>query len=114
MSISPLSAYLLLGLAIISEVTGSTFLVKSNGFTKPVPTTITLVCFCVAFYLLALVVKVIPLGVTYAIWSGVGIILTSLIGLIIFHQNLTTPTLIGIALILLGVIIINIFGNTGH
>lgn len=105
------TAYALLALAIISEVTGSTFLVKSDGFSRLIPTCITLVCFVIAFYLLSHVVKVIPLGITYAIWSGVGIILTALIGVFILKQSLDTPAIIGMAFIVAGVVIMNVFSS---
>lgn len=106
------TAYALLALAIISEVTGSTFLAKSDGFSKLIPTSITLVCFAIAFYLLSHVVKVIPLGMTYAIWSGVGIILTALIGMFVLNQSLDIPAMIGIGFIIVGVIIMNIFSTS--
>lgn len=105
------TAYALLALAIISEVTGSTFLVKSDGFSRFIPTCITLICFAIAFYLLSHVVKVIPLGMTYAIWSGVGIILTALIGVFILKQSLDTPAIIGMAFIVAGVVIMNVFSS---
>lgn len=108
------TAYVLLGLAIITEVTGSTFLAKSDGFTKFIPTTITLICFIIAFYLLAQVVKTIPLGITYAIWSGVGIVLTALIGFFVLKQSLDLPAIIGIILIVAGVIVMNVFSNVTH
>lgn len=108
------TAYVLLGLAIITEVTGSTFLAKSDGFTKLIPTTITLICFIIAFYLLAQVVKTIPLGITYAIWSGVGIVLTALIGFFVLKQSLGLPAIIGIILIVAGVIVMNVFSNVTH
>lgn len=112
---NPPSAYALLALAIISEVVGSTFLTKSDGFSKPVPTLITLICFAVAFYLLSHVVKVIPLGITYAIWSGVGIILTALISVFVLKNPLDTPAIIGIIFIIIGVVIMNVFSNaTAH
>ncbi|MDO4895855.1 MAG: SMR family transporter [Moraxella sp.] len=105
-------SYALLAFAIISEVTGSTFLVKSDGFSKLLPTAITLICFAIAFYLLSHVVKVIPLGMTYAIWSGVGIVLTALIGIFVLKQPLDTPAMIGIGFIVVGVIIMNVFSNS--
>jgi len=108
-------AYGLLACAIISEVIGSTFLVKSEGFSKLVPSLVVVVLFSLAFYLLSQVIKVIPLGIAYAIWAGVGIVLTALIGYFIFRQNLDIPAMVGIALIVAGVVVINIFSNsTGH
>lgn len=110
-----LIAYILLALAIVSEVTGSTFLVKSEGFTQLVPSILVVVFYVISFYLLSQVIKTIPLGVAYAIWGGVGIVLTALIGFLIFRQSLDLAALIGIALIIGGVIVMNIFSKTvGH
>lgn len=110
-----LFAYGLLGLAIISEVIGSTFLVKSVGFTKLFPSLMVVILFSIAFYLLSQVIKIIPLGIAYAIWAGVGIILTAIVGYIMFKQTLDTPALIGIVLIVAGVLVINLFSqSTGH
>ena len=110
-----LMAYILLALAIVSEVTGSTFLVKSEGFTQLLPSILVVVFYVISFYLLSQVIKTIPLGVAYAIWGGVGIVLTALIGFLIFRQSLDLAALIGIALIIGGVIVMNIFSKTvGH
>lgn len=110
-----LNAYALLGLAIISEVIGSTFLVKSEGFTKLVPSLVVVILFALAFYLLSQVIKVIPLGIAYAIWAGVGIVLTALVGYFVFRQTLDLPAMLGIFLIVSGVVVINLFSNsTGH
>ncbi len=112
---SVLFAYTFLGLAIISEVTGSTFLVKSEGFTKLWPSLAVIVLFSIAFYLLSQVIKVIPLGIAYAIWAGVGIILTAIIGYFVFKQSLDAAAMAGIGLIVAGVVVINLFSNsTGH
>ena len=108
-------AYSLLGLAIISEVIGSTFLVKSEGFSKLFPSIMVLVLFSLAFYLLSHVIKTIPLGIAYAIWAGVGIVLTAIVSHVLFKQTLDTPAMIGIALIVSGVVVINLFSqSTGH
>ena len=108
-------AYSLLGLAIISEVIGSTFLVKSEGFSKLFPSIMVLVLFSLAFYLLSHVIKTIPLGIAYAIWAGVGIVLTAIVSHVLLKQALDTPAMIGIALIVSGVVVINIFSqSTGH
>lgn len=111
---APLSTYALLAVAIVIEVTGSSFLAKSDGFTKPLPTAMTLICFAIAFYALSQVVKTLPLGVTYAIWSGVGIVLTALVGVFILKQPLDLPAVIGIVLIVSGVIVMNVFSNSTH
>ena len=110
-----LMAYILLALAIVSEVTGSTFLVKSEGFTQLVPSILVVIFYVISFYLLSQVIKTIPLGVAYAIWGGVGIVLTALIGFLMFRQSLDLAALIGIALIICGVIVMNVFSKTvGH
>ena len=109
------TAYILLALAIVSEVLGSTFLLKSEGFTKLLPSLVVLVLFSVAFYCLSQVIKVIPLGISYAIWAGVGIVLTALIGYFFFRQQLDGAAIIGIALIVSGVVVINLFSKSaGH
>ncbi|TCB51359.1 QacE family quaternary ammonium compound efflux SMR transporter [Acinetobacter sp. ANC 4779] len=108
-------AYALLALAIISEVTGSTFLVKSEGFTKLGPSLFVFIFYVISFYLLSQVIKTIPLGIAYAIWGAVGIILTALIGFFIFRQSLDLAAVIGIAMIVAGVIVINVFSKSvGH
>lgn len=110
-----LLAYSLLGLAIITEVIGSTFLIKSEGFSKLFPSIMVVVLFSIAFYLLSQVIKTIPLGIAYAIWGGVGIVLTAIVGYFVFKQTLDAPALIGIALIVSGVAVINLFSqSTGH
>ena len=106
-------AYGLLAIAIVSEVTGSTFLAKSEGFSKPLPTIITMICFGIAFYLLSQVIKIIPLGIAYAIWSGVGIVLVTIIAWIVFDQKLDVWGIIGIALIMSGVLVLNLLSKTG-
>lgn len=108
-------AYGLLALAIISEVIGSTFLVKSEGFTRFWPSFAVVVLYVIAFYLLSQVIKVIPLGIAYAIWAGVGIVLTAVIGYFLFRQSLDAAAMIGIGLIIAGVVVINLFSNSvGH
>ena len=110
-----LMAYALLALAIISEVTGSTFLVKSEGFTKLVPSILVFIFYAISFYLLSQVLKTIPLGIAYAIWSGIGIILTACIGFFVFRHSLDLPAVIGIVMIIDGVIVMNVFSKSvGH
>ena len=108
-------AYLLLGLAIILEGTGSTFLLKSEGFSKLGPSLLVFVFYIISFYLLSQVLKTLPLGIAYAIWSGVGSVLTALIGFFIFRQSLDLPAVIGIGMIIGGVIVMNVFSKSvGH
>src|SRR5690606_14690416 len=107
-----LIAYSILGLAIVSEVAGSSLLPKTAGFTKVGPTIVVIVCYVIAFYLLSHVVKTIPLGVTYAIWSGVGIILTAAVSVFVYRLPLDWPALIGIGLIVSGVVVMNLFSKS--
>lgn len=108
-------AYGLLALAILSEVIGSAFLIKSDGFTKFAPSSAVVILYVIAFYLLSQVIKVIPLGIAYAIWAGVGIVLTAMIGYFIFKQSLDLAAMLGIGLIIFGVVVINLFSHSvGH
>ena len=110
-----LIGYGFLALAIIFEVLGTTFLVKSEQFTRLVPTLLTAVLYVFSFYFLTQTLRTIPLGVAYAIWGGVGIVLTAIVGFVIFKQSIDTPAVIGIAMIISGVIVINVFSQTaGH
>jgi small multidrug resistance pump len=105
-------AYIALAFAIVAEVCGSSFLVRSDGFTKPVPTLATVGFYIVAFFLLSQVVKVMPLGLAYAIWAGLGIVLTALVGLVVFKQAMDLWAMLGIALIISGVLVMNLLSQT--
>jgi len=105
-------AYIYLLLAIVAEVVGTSALKASDGFTKWIPTGIVVVGYGVAFYFLSLVLRSIPVGVTYAIWSGLGIVLISLVGYIYFKQPLDLPAIAGMVLIISGVVVINVFSRT--
>lgn len=104
--------YLYLAIAIVSEVIGSNMVVKTDGFTKLNPTLVCVFCFGLAIYMLSLTVRHIPLYIAYAIWGGLGIILVTIVGVAIWKQNINLPTLLGISLIVAGVIIVNLFGET--
>lgn len=104
--------WLFLLAAIISEVTATSSLKASAGFTKLIPSLIVVVGYALSFYFLSLVLKVIPIGIAYAVWAGLGIVLLTLIGWLVFGQVLDMPALLGIALILSGVIIMNVFSKT--
>jgi len=104
--------YLYLSIAIIAEVVGTSALNTSQGFTKLFPGLIAIVAYGVSLYFLSLVLKTIPVGVAYAIWSGVGILLVTMIGSIVFKQIPDTPAIIGMAMIISGVSIINIFSKS--
>lgn len=103
---------LILGGAIIAEVVATSALKASDGFTKIWPSLITACGYLISFYLLSLALKSIPVGIAYAIWSGLGIVLISAIGWLLFGQKLDGPALVGLALIILGVIILNVFSKT--
>lgn len=106
-----MKSYLFLLFAIIFEITGTTFLKKTEQFTKPVPTLIFICSLATSFYLLTYALKGIPLGIAYAIWSGAGIMLISLIGYLVYKQSLDLPAIIGVSFIVVGVIIINLFSK---
>lgn len=104
--------FVFLALAIISEVAGSSFLNASKQFTKVIPSIATVVSFALCFYFLSLALKHIPLGMAYAIWAELGIVLTNLVSVIIFKNSIDIPAVIGISLIITGVIIINLFSKS--
>ncbi len=104
--------YLYLILAITAEVIATSALKASERFTRPGPLLVVAFGYGLAFYLLSLIVEKVPLGITYAIWSGAGIVLVALVGAIWFKQIPDLPAVIGITLILAGVLIINLFSRT--
>lgn len=104
--------FLFVGGAIIAEVIATTALKASDGFSKLWPSLVTVVCYAVAFYLLSLAMRYMQMGVIYAIWSGVGIVLISLAGMILFGQKPDVPAVIGLALIVAGVLVINLFSKS--
>lgn len=104
--------YLLLLLAIVAETIATSSLKMSEQFTKLVPSIITVIGYGAAFYCLSLVLKTVPVGIAYALWSGIGIILITLIGVFYFKQHLDLPAVIGLACIVVGVVIINVFSKS--
>lgn len=104
--------YLHLLVAIVAEVIATTFLKQSDGFTKLVPTLITGVGYLVAFYFLSLTLRVIPTGIAYAIWSAVGVILIAAAAWVFQGQKLDAAAIIGIAFIVTGVVIMNVFSTS--
>lgn len=105
-------AYLYLAIAIVAEVIATTALRAADGFTVLIPSAISIAGYVVAFYFLSLTLRGMPVGIAYAIWSGVGIILVSLAGWVIYRQLLDLPALVGMGLIMAGVIVINVFSKT--
>lgn len=104
--------YLFLLLAIVAETVATSALKESCQFTRLWPSVLTVTGYVAAFYCLSLVLRTIPVGVAYAIWSGVGIVLVSLIGLFVFRQRLDLPAVLGLALIVAGVVVINVFSKS--
>jgi small multidrug resistance pump len=99
-------------LAIVFEVIGTSLLKQADGFTRLWPTLGTVVSYAATFYFLGLALKVVPMGLAYAIWSGLGIVLIALIGLVVFDQKLDLWAVLGLALILAGVIVINVLSRS--
>ena len=107
--------WLLLLAAIVSEVIATSALKSSEGFSRFLPSVIVVVGYGIAFYCLVLTLRVIAMGVVYAIRSGIGIVLITLVGWLLFGQKLDFPALIGIVLIAAGVVVMNVFSKTmGH
>lgn len=107
-----MKSYIFLICAILFEVIGTSFLKKTEQFSKPVPTLIFIISMMASFYMLSHALKGIPIGIAYAIWSAFGIVLISLIGYFVYQQNLDLPAIIGIIFIMVGVVIINIFSKS--
>ncbi len=105
-------AYTYLLLAILSEVLATSMLKASDGFTKLFPSIITFIGYAVSFYFLSMVLKYIPIGISYAIWSGLGIVLISIVGLLFFKQQLDLPGIFGMILIISGVVVIHLFSGS--
>lgn len=107
--------YIYLLVAVIFETCGTASLKASEGFTKLYPSIGVVIGFAGAFYFLSLTLNYMPIGLVYAIWSGLGIVLITLIGLVFFKQHLDTPAYIGMGFIVLGVVVINLFSKaTAH
>lgn len=102
-------AYLLI--AIVGEVVGTSALRASEGFTRLGPSLIVLAGYAVGFFFLSLTLRVVPVGVAYAIWSGVGTVLITLIGWVVFGQKLDPAAMVGIGLIVAGVVVLQSFSN---
>lgn len=107
-----MKSYLFLFLAIICEITGTTFLKKSDGFTKLYPSLISLLGIALAFYFLSIAIRTLPIGTAYAIWSGVGIVFITLIGVMVYKQTPDAAAIAGMVLIVAGVIVINLFSKS--
>ncbi len=107
-----MSAWIYLAIAIVAEVIGTSLLKLSDGFTRTAPSIGVVLCYVVAFYMLSLTLRTVPVGVAYAIWAGAGVALITLVGLIAFKQTLDLPAIIGISMIVGGVLVINLFSDS--
>ena len=106
--------WLHLAIAIVAEVIATSALKAAAGFTRPLPSLVVVAGYGLAFYFLSLTLRVIPMGVAYAVWSAVGIALISLIGWLVYDQRLDAPALLGMGLIVAGVAVIQLFSRTAH
>ncbi|PHV07131.1 QacE family quaternary ammonium compound efflux SMR transporter [Janthinobacterium sp. BJB412] len=104
--------WLFLAVAIVAEVIATSALKASEGFSKLMPSMLVVVGYGIAFYMLSRVLSAIPVGIAYAIWSGAGIVLVSLVGLFFYKQRLDFPAMLGIALIIAGVVVMQVFSKT--
>ena len=104
--------YLYLAIAIVSEVVATSFLKSTDGFTRLAPSIVVICGYATAFYFLSLTLKAMSVGIVYAIWCGAGIVLVALIAWLVFGQKLDLPAILGMALIISGVAVINIFSKS--
>ncbi|MDO9135015.1 MAG: SMR family transporter [Hydrogenophaga sp.] len=110
-----MNAWMILGLAIVAEVIGTTALKASENFTRLVPSLIVVVGYGVAFYCLSLVLKSVPVGIAYAVWSGLGIVLITAVAWLLYGQRIDLAGLLGMGLIIAGVVVLNVFSKaTAH
>lgn len=106
--------WLFLAVAIVSETIATSALKSSEGFSRLAPSVLVVVGYALAFYFLSLTLKVIPVGIAYAVWSGVGIVLITAVGWFMFGQKLDLSAFIGMALIIAGVIVMNVFSSSAQ
>lgn len=104
--------YVYLALAIVAEVVATTALKMSNEFSNLIPSVVVVVGYGIAFYFLSLVLKTIPVGIAYAVWSGMGIVLITLVGAVFLGQKIDLPAIIGMLLIITGVVVMNVFSKS--
>ena len=106
--------YLYLMLAVAAETIGTSALQASQQFTRVGPSVLVVVAYAISFYMLSLTLKYMPVGIMYAMWSGLGIVFIALIGWLVFRQSLDLPAMIGITMILAGIVVIQLFSNTAR
>ena len=106
-----MTTYIYLSIAIIGEVIATSALKSSAGFSKLLPSMLVISGYGTAFYFLSLTLRTMPIGIVYALWSGVGVALISVIGWLVFKQSLDLAAIVGITLIVIGVVILNVFSK---
>lgn len=104
--------FLFLFVAVLAETIGTSAIQASQQFTRLWPTVLVFISFAIAFYFLSLTLKYMPVGIMYAMWSGLGIVLIAVIGWLVFGQRLDLPAIAGMALILTGILVIHLFSKT--
>lgn len=104
-------AFVFLALAIVAEVVATSALKASDGFTRLWPSVTVVIGYGLAFYLLALVLRSVPVGIAYAFWAGLGIVLVTLVGLVVYGERPDPPALLGLAMIVGGVVVIQVFSS---
>lgn len=110
-----MTGYIYLAIAIAAEVVATTSMKAIDGFNKPLPLALVIGGYAIAFWMLTMVVKSIPVGIAYAIWAGLGIVLVSIAALVIYQQKLDLPAVVGMGMIVSGVVVIQLFSSsTGH
>jgi multidrug transporter EmrE-like cation transporter len=109
-----LPAWLTLGVAIAAEVIGTSALKAADGFTRLLPSLVVAMAYAVSFYALSLTLRSIPVGIAYAIWSGIGMVLLAVIGWVVYGQKLDAAALVGMGFILVGVLVIQLVSKAGH
>ncbi|AVL71941.1 Multidrug transporter EmrE [Oligella urethralis] len=107
-----IAAYCFLAIAIFFELVGTSLLIKTEQFTRLIPSALVLISYGSSFYFLSLSLKTIPIGIAYALWSAIGIVCIAVIGFIFFKQRLDQAAILGIGLIIIGVVIINLFSKS--
>lgn len=109
---NPAMLYAVLVVAIVFEVLGTSAMQAAQHFTRLVPTVTMVVCYAIAFFFLSYTLRYIPVGIAYAVWSGLGIVLISLVGYFAFGQKLDLAAVIGLGLIICGVVVLNVFSKS--
>lgn len=105
-------AYVYLFVAILTETIGTTALQASQQFSRLLPSIVVVLAYGTSFWFMALALKFMPVGLVYAIWSGLGIVFIAIIGFVVFHQRLDLPAVLGIGMIIAGILVIQLFSNT--